>query len=472
VIERPDDIFDREKPWAALSAFATSQHQGARFGIVYGRRRQGKSWLLERLARAARGFYWEAFEGSCAQQLAAFGFELSLFAKSPAPFQPTTWESALDLLWKIRPPLVVLDEFQYLVSAASELPSLLQIKVSRAGGPPLLACGSALGPMQRLLAAEAPLRGRAMLELVVGPFDFRTAARYWNLGKRWETALRLHAIVGGTPAYKGFSGGRAPADGAMDTWIETVLLDPSGALFREGRILASETSAVDRGLYQGILSAVAAGNSRRGQIAAALGRPENTLAHALNALVDLALLERVEDPLRTRRAFFRFAEPMLRAYQTLIAPYEGAIERRGARSVMPALQAPLLSQIEGPHFEHLAREWMHQFASEETLGGMPTTVGASTVGDKDGKRELEVDAVACVADRVIAIAEAKWTATPVGLAEFASLELRRTLLRARTAQACKLLLFARSGFTPEVRALAKKRADLELVDLPRLYTGD
>jgi uncharacterized protein len=217
---------------------------------------------------------------------------------------------------------------------------------------------------------------------------------------------------------------------------------------------------------------VAAGNTRRGQIAAALGRPENTLAHPLNSLVDLALLERVEDPLRARRAFFRFSEPMLRAYQTLIAPYEGAIERRGARSVMAALQAPLLSQIEGPHFESLAREWMHQFASAETLGGMPTTVGPSTVGDKANKRELEVDAVACVGERVIAIGEAKWTTMPVGLPELAGLELRRTLLRDRTAQGCKLLLFARSGFTPEVRALAKKRADLELVDLPRLYTGE
>jgi hypothetical protein len=39
----------------------------------------------------------------------------------------------------------------------------------------------------------------------------------------------------------------------------------------------------------------------------------------------------------------------------------------------------------------------------------------------------------------------------------------------RTAQ---LLLFSRTGFTDGLREAARTRADVELVDLARLYTGD
>ena len=203
-------------------------------------------------------------------------------------------------------------------------------------------------------------------------------------------AVQLHALVGGTPAYLDFAGGRGPNDFAtFDDWVCSVLLNPAGALFREGRLLTDEPMLQDRGLYHGVLAAVAAGRTKRGQIASALGRPENTLAHPLNTLVDLALLERVDDPLHARRSSFRLAEPLLRAYETLISPNEGAIERRGARRIWSTLRSTASSQIYGPHFEHLAREWTATYASQRTLGGVPDTVGPSAAADAAAKRQLE-----------------------------------------------------------------------------------
>lgn len=471
-MQKPRQIFDRVTEWNALSRFVDAPSNRVRFGVVYGRRRQGKSWLLDRLAQRAGGWYWEAIEGTARQQLEAFAAYFQAAAALPAPPRFEGWAAALDAVWKVAPRLLVFDEFQYLVNAAPELPSILQTRVSRPGGPRVIVCGSALGAMQRLLASDAPLRGRASLEMLVGPFDFRTSARYWRMAHDWETAVKLHALVGGTPAYLDFAAGRRPTEfGSLDAWVCEVLLNPASALFREGRILTDEPSLQDRGLYLGILAAVASGRTRRGQIAAALGRPDNTLAHPLNALVDLALLERVDDPLHERRSFFRLEEPLLRTYQTLIAPNERAIERRGAAKTWRSLAATAASRVYGPHFEHLAREWVARHACETTLRGAPRSIGPSVVSDPGAKAELEIDVVAESGGTVLAIGEAKWTSAPIGLGVLASLERKRLLLGARAAEA-KLLLFARHGFELEVHRRAKTRSDLELVDLARLYRGD
>jgi uncharacterized protein len=467
---KPREIFDREREWGSLVQFVTSEDARVRFGVVYGRRRQGKSWLLERIADRAHGRYWEAPEGTVRQQLDAFAGSFRTWTKLPAVPRFETWSDALEAVWHSKPPVLVLDEFQHLVASSPELPSVLQARVSRRGGPRLIVCGSALGPMRQLLGSDAPLRGRASLELVVKPFDYRTTARYWHVKDR-ERAVQLHSLVGGTPAYLDFAGGRAPTDGSpFDDWVCDVLLNPAGALFREGRLLTDEPTLQDRGLYHGVLSAVAGGRTRRGQIAAALGRPENTLAHPLNALVELALLERIDDPLHARRSIFRLAEPLLRTYETLIAPNEGAIERRGARRIWNTLRATVSAQIYGPHFESLAREWVATHASEHTLGGLPNAIGPSVVADAAAKKELEIDVVACSGDRVLALGEAKWSTHPLGIGVLDHLIRKKALLGSRAAEA-KLLLFCSGGFGRDLVARGRQ-GHVELVDLDRLYGGN
>jgi hypothetical protein len=52
--------------------------------------------------------------------------------------------------------------------------------------------------MSELLSGARPLRGRSRLDLVVPPFDYRTAGKFWGIADH-EVALRLHAVLGGTP---------------------------------------------------------------------------------------------------------------------------------------------------------------------------------------------------------------------------------------------------------------------------------
>ncbi|MFC4012299.1 hypothetical protein ACFOY2_34045 [Nonomuraea purpurea] len=77
------------------------------------------------------------------------------------------------------------------------------------------------------------------------------------------------------------------------------------------------------------------------------------------------------------------------------------------------------------------------------------------------------------ADRIIAIGEAKGTLAPVDVSQLHRLEhLRELLPAARVDERPKLLLFGRSGFADDLVAAARGRADVELVDLDRMYSGD
>lgn len=68
----------------------------------------------------------------------------------------------------------------------------------------------------------------------------------------------------------------------------------------------------------------------------------------------------------------------------------------------------------------------------------------------------------------MAIGEAKWRSRPVGVTELDRLRRLRESLPGGPADV-RLMLFGSSGFTPEL--LSAAGADVELIDLERLYTG-
>ena len=482
---KPADVFDRDREWASLTRFVTSRTPGASMGLVYGRRRQGKTYLLESLVEAHGGLYVTALQQSGRQNLERVAQAYARFTGSRARVVFDSWEEALTALLSVgegaeQPVVVVLDELPYLLDAAPEIPSLLQHLLRPHGQAAtswrtrLVLCGSALSTMRSLLAGDAPLRGRAALELVVQPFSFREAARFWGADDP-DLAVRLHALVGGTPGYLGMSGGAGPAGPHdLDTWVVDALLDPSSAMLREGDVLLAEQDGVaDPSGYFAVLAALARGRTRRGEIAADLGRPVGALAHPLAVLTAAGLVAPLDDALRQRRTTYRIAEPVLRLHQLVIAPHQQRLARHRGAQVWAEAEAAVASNVYGPHFEDLCRTWCLEHATPATLGGAASTAAPTVLACREhGGHEVDVVVAATGpegARATVALGEAKWRSTPVARDQVARLEHVRDLMG--LSRATRLLLFSRRGFTAGVRAVAADRGDVELVDLARLYAG-
>ncbi|NES26181.1 ATP-binding protein [Micromonospora terminaliae] len=488
---KPTEIFDRDVEWGELARFVADERPGATLGVVSGRWRQGKTLLLYELARVSGGFYFGATEATETESLRRLGGALGAHTGAPGPVHLADWGAAIDALLALgrdRPVTVVLDEFPYLVRAARDLPSIIQHALTP-GRPErtesrtrLLLCGSALSFMGGLLAGSAPLRGRAGLELPVQPLDYRAAAAFWQIEDP-RLAVRVFAIVGGTPAYRReYVQDDAPAGpDDFDDWVVRAVLNPARPLFREARyLLAEDPDLRDTALYHSVLAAVAEGNASRGGIAGYIGRKANDLQHPLTVLEDAGLLLREPDPLRSGRSSYRITEPLITFYQAIMRPAWTALEQRRGADVWRRSQRRYASAVLGPRFEEIVRQWAVRFADPDTLSGLVAEASAATLTDPASRTSHELDLVALgeppLGDGprpLLAIGEVKW-GRQLGRADLERLERIRELLVRRPGfdtTDTRLLLASGQGFTEGLGETASARADVVLLDPSRLY-GD
>lgn len=489
MLGKPAELFSRDYEWETLTRFTSSTRVGTRLAVVAGRRRQGKTMLLQALCAEFGGMYWQARQQSSVQNLRSFGDALGAFLGSPGDLRFGNWEQAVDALFaelarREATTLVVIDEIGYLLTAEPAFASHLQAALSPSGPARVsgkgrvILCGSAFGQMRKLIDADSPLRGRSDVELTVRPFGYRDASDFWGLRANPDAAFRLHALVGGTPAYRDF-GGDPPADGDIDRWVVSHVFDPASPLFREGRVVIAEDPALaDQSLYWGVLGAISEGAKSRGEISAALGRASNAIAHALSIVVDAGWVVPEDDPLKDRRTTFRIAEPVVRFHRLVIEPNESRlILRRSPATIWDDVLPVVRSQIYAPHLEHLAKEWVLGYASPESLGGTATSVGSSVLTTGRAHERVQLDLVVTErtskgGTRLIAIGEVKAGVAPVGVEQLAGLDAAEQRLKGEAVEPLKKLIVARGGFTGDLVREARRRPDVELVDLHRLYNGE
>jgi AAA+ ATPase superfamily predicted ATPase len=453
-------------------------------GVVSGRRRQGKSYLLEALATATGGFYFPALEATESVALRNFTEALIKYTGQPVRIPFRDWGDAIPHLFSVlrnRPVPVVFDEFPFLTKASPSLPSVLQRELGPGGSgresmARVLLCGSALSVMGKLLAGQAPLRGRAALGLLVRPFDYRDAARFWGVGDP-RLAVLLHAVVGGTPAYRQeFVRFDAPTNLAdFDDWIVRTALNRQTPLFREARyLLAEEADIRDPALYHSVLAAVAEGNRTWSGIANYVGRKSPEISHPLNVLEDCGLLVKEPDAFRASRSSYRIIEPLITFYQAVMRPNWSRLELGDAAAVWRDQRALFQSQVVGHHFEALCRDFALR-TGPTIFGESPGEVRSGVVNDPANRTQIKVDVVVFAPARtgeprrILSLGEVKWGQV-MDASHVSRLARARDLLAVKgyditdTVLAC----YSGAGFHHGLRKSARA-SRVALIDVAGLY---
>ncbi len=292
--------------------------------VICGRRRVGKTRLLAHWLNRHAGLYSQAIESSREIQLEQTyrDFQSGL----STAVVPKSWEELFEIL-RLQTgrgrSIVCLDEFPYLVSSDSSLPSVLQrwLDHSQPPGSLLVLSGSSTRMMNDLfLNRAAPLYGRARKLVQVEPMSYAAFCGACGLHPADEDSFTRFSIVGGIPKYWEFV---APKDSPVDL-AEALFFGFSPYLDQEPvRILRDEGISGLNALS--VLEAVGRGAEKVSEIAARLGTAQTNLSRLLQQLIDASILVRSlpfgESARSTKRTQYRIQDPALRFWFRVYSPH-------------------------------------------------------------------------------------------------------------------------------------------------------
>ncbi|MDX8153437.1 ATP-binding protein [Patulibacter brassicae] len=428
-----------------------------RFIWVHGRRRVGKSRLVQELCSRAGVPYcfFQAPERGREAALADFVDAVSASTLPDAALVEGTsfarWDAALIAATRgataEAPVVVVLDELPYLAAADDGFAADLQRAWDRAleSLPVLLvAIGSDVRMMEELVRAHAPLHGRPTRLLRVAPLDPRTVAALVGAGDARD-ALERYLVVGGLPALAAaWRGARTRRDFLRDALQDDQTPFVVQAVWLLDGELASSPAA------RRVIETIGAGETAFTRIVQRSGVSQSGVMKALELLVDRKGLVERRSPLAVpppgKSAKYVVADPYLRFWLRFVRPHLAEITRGLGRTVVDRIEGDW-SSYAGRAIEPLVREAVERLA---TAGSRSILEGTAAVGGwwrRDHRDEVDLVG-ADAGDRPSAITfvgSVKWrTARPFDREDARALVAARQLVPGATR--ASLVAVSASGF--------------------------
>lgn len=455
-------FINRQKELDLLNTMYGSNR--AELFVLYGRRRVGKTELLRAFAQGRPHLFFIATLSADLEQLAAFSQQIWAFthATTPADFSFPTWEAAFQALSDLPGrPIVMLDEFTYLISGNKAIPSILQkvwderLKTTKIM---LVLCGSYIGMMEtEVLSYQAPLYGRRTNSVLLEPMDLPSASLFFPRYSSDEKFLAW-AVVGGMPYYlRIFSDEKTIFQNIRDH-----ILDPlSGELFSEPRLLLMEELREPRN-YFSILRAIANGNTRLNEIAQASGvGPVNTVSRYLDLLQEMRLVTRrvpatESQPEKSKRGLYQIDDHFLRFWFRYVHPNQASLDLGLADAILDQRIQPNLDSFAAVAFEEASRDFIGRLARNNRLPFIPERIGGWW------ERDVEIDVLALSrVDGQALVGECKWSVKSVGIDVLDALKTKaKRLNKEGDITNLHYALFARTGFTSGLEKRAKEEGVL------------
>ena len=371
--------------------------------IIYGRRRCGKSRLLQQFSNG-RDLYFLADKQNAALQRERLAGDASKLLDGFDQVRYPSWESILSLIDRRMPKgaCLILDEFPYLVSTSPELPSVIQrlLDADKLENLHLILCGSSQRMMLNLaMGAAEPLYGRCQLILKVRPLECGWIRK--ALGFSSQKAIEAYSILGGTPRYWEL----ARNHGSIEAIIKGLILDRDGILHNEMRRLLLD-DLKDSSLAISLLALIGKGCHRLSEFAARMERPATQLTRPIGNLVELGYIRREtpfgENEKKSRRSLYKIDDPYLAFIFRFLEPNRSRLEMGANHQVYDEIERNIPHHV-GNIWEDLARASTFRM----NIGGIEWQPAKRWWR---GSRDREIDVVCqSVNGEYVLIGEVKWS---------------------------------------------------------------
>ena len=451
----------RERELKALEKLYTSNK--FEFAVIYGRRRVGKTALINRFIGDKSAIYFMGVESNAKQNLENFSksiIEYSSGIEAETAF--LSFQAALEYVFKLAEKerlILAIDEYPYVARSSKSFASTLQLLIDKYKDTSklmLILCGSSMSYMEdHVLAYKAPLYGRRTAQMKLLPFDFEETCHYFKNFSDEDKAL-IYGIVGGTPQYLLQMDDRL----SVEDNIKNTFLNPISFLYEEPvNLLKQEVR--EPAIYTAIITAIAVGASRMSEISSKVGEDTNVCSTYIKNLINLGIVKK-ETPYgekASRKSVYSIEDNMFRFWHRFVLENNSVIAR-GATDLVYKRIEPQMSDYMGKVFEEICKQylWKRLLAGECPVEF--TSLGRWWGNNPIEKSQAEIDFIGEQDKTTALFGECKWTNEKVDLGVLETLVKHSRLFSYKKIY---YYLFSKSGFTKGCIDEAKKMGNVTLV---------
>jgi len=458
----------RERELATLNKlYASNKFE---FIVIYGRRRVGKTALINQFIEGKNAIYFMGVESNAKQNLENFSksiIEYNTGIETETSF--LSFQAALEYVFKLSEKerlILAIDEYPYVARSSKSLASTLQLLIDKykdSSKLMLILCGSSMSYMEdHILAYKAPLYGRRTAQMKLVPFDFDETCRYFKNFSDEDKAL-IYGIVGGTPQYLL----QMNDELSVEDNIKNTYLNPTSSLFEEPENLLKQ-EVREPALYNAIITAIATGASRMSEISSKVGEDTNICSAYVKNLVALGIIQK-ETPYgkkASRKSVYSIEDNMFRFWYRFV-PENNSIIARGAADLAYKRIEPFLSDYMGKVFEEICKQYLWKLLLAGKCPVEFSSLGRWWGNDPIEKSQAEIDILAEQDKNTALFGECKWTNEKVDLGVLETLVKRSELFSYKKVH---YYLFAKSGFTKGCLDRANEMGNVTLVSYENVLT--
>ncbi len=441
------------------------------FAVIYGKRRVGKTALLNHFIRNKKAIYFMGVESNDKQNLENFSkniLEYGVGIQADTAF--LSFQAALEYVFQLAEKerlILAIDEYPYVARSSRSLASTLQLlidKYKENSKLMLILCGSSMSYMEdHVLAYKAPLYGRRTAQMKMQPFDFADACRYFKNFSDEDKAL-IYGIVGGTPQYLLQMDDKL----SIEENIKNTFLNPTSSLFEEPENLLKQ-EVREPALYNAIITAIATGSTRMAEISTKVGAETSVCAAYLKNLLALGLVQK-ETPYgekASRKSIYAIDDNMFRFWYRFV-PENYSIISRGASDIAYKRMEPHLSDYMGKVFEEICKQYLWKLLLKGQSPVEFGELGRWWGTDPFTHSQTEIDIMGEQDKNTALFGECKWTNERVDTGVLETLAKRGQLFHYGKIY---LVLFAKRGFTKGCVDMANRMGNVMLVSYDDLVNS-
>ena len=438
--------------------------------IVYGRRRVGKTALINEFCKDKPTVFFSALNASDKENLEALSkaiYEKDHPGMESAPvFQ--SFEAALDQITRMAEKerlVFVIDEYPYLAKANKSISSRLQHIIDHTwknGKLYLILCGSSMSFMEyQVLGYESPLYGRRTGQYKIQALTYKEMTAF-NPTLTNEQQSLVYGITGGIPHYIN----KLDVDCDIDEALKENLFNTSSYLYEEPENLLKQELR-EPAIYNSVITAIAGGASHSNEIATKVGIESAVCAKYLKVLLDLGIIKK-ETPITEKpgkKTIYTIGDNFFRFWYRFVPQNTSAISAGRIEQIYEPVIKRHLSDYMGLVFEQMCREYLLRYANDLPI--ILSDVGQWWGTDSKAKKEVQIDIVGSpVEGDEYIIGSCKYRNDPIGVDELELIKHYADVFG--KGKKYHFYIFSKSGFTKGLKELGDQ-GEVKLVTLDDMY---